>query len=70
MFFYADKEIVENTDWKQVVEKWNNNINRFRTETHNISLTNFRDVGRKRLTITECKQLLSKIIKEIHNGII
>lgn len=68
--FYTDKEIVENTDWKQVVEKWNNNINRFRTETHNISLTNFRDVGRKRLTITECKQLLSKIIKEIHNGII
>lgn len=61
--FYADKEIVENTDWTQVVEKWNNNINRFRTETHNISLTNFRDVGRKRLTITECKQLLSKIIK-------
>lgn len=61
--FYADKEIVENTDWKQVVEKWNNNINRFRTETHNISLTNFRDVGRKRLTITECKHLLSKIIK-------
>lgn len=68
--FYADKEIVENTDWKQVVEKWNNNIDRFRTETHNISLTNFRDVGRKRLTITECKQLLSKIIKEINNGII
>ena len=61
--FYADKEIVENTDWKQVVEKWNNNINRFRTETHNISLTNFRDVGRKRLTITECKHLLSKIIE-------
>lgn len=68
--FYADKEIVENIDWKQVVEKWNNNIDRFRTETHNISLTNFRDVGRKRLTITECKQLLSKIIKEINNGII
>lgn len=68
--FYADKEIVENTDWKQVVEKWNNNIDRFRTETHNISLTNFRDVGRKRLTITECKKLLSKIIKEINNGII
>ena len=61
--FYADKEIVENTDWKQVVEKWNNNINRFRTETHNISLTNFRDVGRKRLTITECKQLLTNILK-------
>ena len=49
-----------------LVEEFNNQIEAFRKQYHDLSMTNYRDYNRKRIGFTFAYQLLSKIYNETY----
>ncbi len=52
---------------KEIIEQFNKELNNFREQFGNLSLTNYRDYNRKRIGFTLAYQLASKIYLDIKN---
>lgn len=53
---------------KKLIQEFNLQLENFRKQYCDLSMTNYRDYNRKRISFTFCYQLLSKIYKEIYKN--
>jgi hypothetical protein len=65
--FISDIKLDEETQ-KTLIAKFNEELNSFREQFGNLSLTNYRDFNRKRIGFTMAYKLASKILKEIKDA--
>ena len=64
--FTCKKELSEEQE-KYLVNEFNKQIEDFRKQYHDLSMTNYRDYNRKRIGFTFAYQLMSKIYNETYN---
>lgn len=65
--FTCKKQLTEDQE-KFLVQEFNKQIEAFRKQYYDLSMTNYRDYNRKRIGFTFAYQLLSKIYNETYNN--